>query len=253
MGLTYANHKQINASTNDPVLVQISPTQFISVPSQIGDSESYSDTTILSLSGKYGFNTRTELYSRTTGLVTQNRQSAFGKNQYQSDSYVSDMWLGINHVFVQEGENPAFVAFAELPVYESGITKSSSLKALLVGFTSYRVTDPIIFSVTSAYKTHLSRKQEDGSSHKPSSYFLLAPSVGFAVNADVTLNMGWQWRNVSAAQQQGQTIGLRQTVTDLTMGAGWGISKKSTLMFNVKTNISGGGSSELGINWVFKI
>ncbi len=248
IGLTYANHKQMGLGQAEPVLIQISPTQFISIPSQIGDSESYADTTILNISAKYGFNARTELYARVSALSTQNRRLAFDEVHSQSDSYVSDVWLGINHVFVQENTSPALVAFAELPAYEATSTNSDALKAVLVGFTSYRVTDPIIFSLTSAYKANLKRVLDNGSSYLPSNYFLLSPSIGFAVNADVTLNMGWQWRNVSAAKHNSQTTGLRQTLTDLNIGAGWGLSKKSTVIFNVKTNISGGLGSELGIN-----
>ena len=124
IGLTYANHKQMGLGQAEPVLIQISPTQFISIPSQIGDSESYADTTILNISAKYGFNARTELYARVSALSTQNRRLAFDEVHSQSDSYVSDVWLGINHVFVQENTSPALVAFAELPAYEATSTNS---------------------------------------------------------------------------------------------------------------------------------
>ena len=253
LGLTYANSQYKGLVSGEPVLIQVSPAQFVTVPSQIGESNSFSDTQVFTLGGRYGVNSRTEIYSRLSAISTQNRRIVFNQPQYQQDDYVSDLWVGVNHVFIQEGKNPALLAFAELAAYEATPSESDSAKSLLIGFTTYRVSDPIVFSVTTAYRASAERKLTNGSFYTPNNYLLLNPSIGFAVNADVTLNFGWQWRNMTASKTDDHTNGLRQTITDLTLGAGWGLSKKSTVNFSIKSNLSGNEGAELGMNWVFKL
>lgn len=253
LGVTYANRQYKGLVSGEPILIQVSPAQFVAVPSQVGESNASSDTQVLTLGGRYGINSRTEIYTRSSAISTQNRRLVFNQPQYQHDDYLSDVWLGVNYIFIQEGKNPALLAFAELAAYEATPNESELAKSLLVGFTTYRVSDPIVFSITTAYRASAERTLADGSLYAPNNYLLVNPSVGFAVNADVTLNLGWQWRNMSASKTDNHTNGLRQTITDLTLGAGWGVSKKSTVNFNVKSNLSGNEGAELGINWVFKL
>jgi hypothetical protein len=62
--LTYANSNRSELSTGFPVLVQIGPTQFISLPSEIEEGYMNRDTFIPSLGLRYGLGAKTEVYGK---------------------------------------------------------------------------------------------------------------------------------------------------------------------------------------------
>ena len=187
----------------EPLLLQITPVQFIALPTNVSDSRINSDTLILSPGLRYGLSGKTELYGRSSWLIENSRIQNNASTQSQSDSRFQSAWLGINHKFISEGKTPALLGFAEFAVLESNnLSRKESIvsaKSWALGATTYRVIDPMVLSLTAAYGLNL-RRDIDGTNYKPGSYFVINPSAAFAVNNEITLSGGLQWINVATTE-----------------------------------------------------
>jgi hypothetical protein len=79
-------------------------------------------------------------------------------------------------------------------MYERQTKSNAYLKSALLGATTYSAIDPIVVSLTVAYRSNFNRT--DGlSSYKPGNMLLVNPAIAFAVNDRFTLNGGLQWSN----------------------------------------------------------
>lgn len=125
-------------------------------------------------------------------------------------------------------------------------------KSWLAGFTTYRAIDPLVLVATVAYRANLSRRAE-ALARNPGDLFLINPSVSFAVNNEVTLTTGLQWRWQGADQLDGQSIGIRTTDTSLTLGLGHAWSQRLTLNLNSRANISGNDGAEIQFTALYKL
>ena len=230
--------------------MQTGPTSFVTLPTLIGESRGNSDSLVGTLGLRYGLAGKTEIFARTSYLHSGTRSSDPAGVRSNSDSRFADAWAGINYQFKKDDDTPALLGFAEVAVREKHTQSSSSFKSALVGLTAYKAIDPVVFSLTTAYRVNQSRKDGDVN-YKPGNLFLLNPSIAFAVNDRVTLTTGVQWTNRQADQWDGQTQGFRRTSTDLQLGVGYGLSKGSTLNLTLKSNVSGSSGADLRLAWAY--
>lgn len=256
LGINYANSTHKNISVGEPLLLQITPTQFIALPASISESRVNSDVLALSPGLRYGLSGKTELYGRGTWLNESTRIQNNAGTQTESDNRFQSVWLGINHKFIAEGKTPALLGFAEFAALENNKLANSenlsSAKSWVVGATTYRVIDPIVLSLTAAYGLNLNR-DIDGTDYKPGNYFVVNPSVAFAVNNEITLSGGLQWINTNPTEINHQTQGIRQTNTSFNAGLSWLWDERSTLNLIVRANISGNSNAGIGLNWSYKL
>jgi hypothetical protein len=141
------------------------------------------------------------------------------------------------------------LGFAEVALREKQQHNSAALKSAMLGITTYKAIDPVVFSLTTAFQMGKSRK--DGNlSYKPGNLWFASPSVAFAVNDRITLTTGMQWATRQPGAWDGMTRGYRTTTTDLTLGVGYGIEKGESLNFSVKSNLSGGEGADFRLNWI---
>ncbi len=258
LGINYANIEQRGVSTGQPVSIQVSATQFVNIPTQIGGARFNSDTVVLSPGLRYGASENTELYGRTSWLGDSTRIQGVSGTDSQYNSRFDSLWLGINHKFIEEGESPALLGFAEIAALERSYLSSVadaqdySGRAGLIGATTYRVIDPIVLSFTGAYRINAPRSINN-QSYTPGNFLLLSPSLAFAVNSDITLSAGLLWRNTRPDVINGQDQSLLRTSTDFNLGLAWLWSERSVLNFSSKANLSGSGGAELGMTWVYKL
>jgi len=249
ISLTYANAEQQGISTDQPIVVQTGPTSFVSIPTVIGERSGNTDSLVATVGLRYGLTEKAEIYTRASYLHTRQRSSdTTGEYQF-SESRFADAWAGINYQFKQDDETPAVLGFAEMALREKHRVDSASFKSALLGLTTYKAIDPVVFSLTSAYRIHRSRK-DDAMDYRPGNLLLLNPSVGFAVNERVTLTTGMQWTSRHADMRDGGKQGQRHTRTDVLLGVSYGFTAKSTMNINLKANVSGRDGADLRVSWL---
>lgn len=199
---------------------------------------------------RYGLTAKTEVYTRLSALTNRQRNTALGVTATSSDSGFSDAWAGLNVQIKPDNETPAVLGFAELALREKHRQSSASFKSALVGLTTYKAIDPVVFSLTGAYRFNQNRA-DGAQTYKPGNLLLLNPSVAFAVNDRVTLTTGVQWTRRAADRLDGQAQGMARTATDLLLGVGYGFNKGNTLNTTFKLNASGRSGAELRLNWLY--
>lgn len=198
---------------------------------------------------RYGLTGKAEIFARTSYLHSSSRSSDVSGISSNSESRFADAWAGINYQFKKDDDTPALLGFAEIALREKHEESSSSFKSALVGLTTYKAIDPVVFSFTTAYRFNQSRK-DGAENYKPGNLLLINPSIAFAVNDRVTLTTGMQWTNRQADTWDGKAQGFRRTSSDLLLGVGYGISKGSTVNLTFKSNVSGSNGADLRLNWL---
>lgn len=249
VSVAYANIDRQGVSTGDPITLQTGATSFVTLPTLIGETRGNSDSLVGTLGLRYGLTGKAEIFARTSYLHSSSRSSDVSGISSNSESRFADAWAGINYQFKKDDNTPALLGFAEIALREKHEESSSSFKSALVGLTTYKALDPVVFSLTTAYRVNQSRKDGEAN-YMPGNLLLLNPSIAFAVNDRVTLTTGMQWTNRQADTWDGKAQGFRRTSSDLLLGVGYGISKGSTLNLTFKSNVSGSNGADLRLNWL---
>lgn len=258
LGINYANAESQGVSAGQAVAVQVSPTQFVAIPTQVGTSHFNTDTLVVSPGLRYGITANTEAYGHATWFNSSTRTQDLSGIGSQSSSRFDSLWLGINHKLVEEGRSPAVLGFIEVAIAENSQLPTAtdmrrvSGKSSLIGATTYRVFDPVVLAFTAAY--HLKAPRTIAAqSYRPGNYLMLNPNLSFAVNNDISLSAGIQWRNVRSDRVEGNELAMLRTSTDLNLGLAFQWDERSTLNFSSTANLSGGGGAGFGLTWSSKL
>lgn len=249
LGLTYVNINRSSVATGEPILIQIGQTQFVSLPTQIGEARVNSDTLIPSLGLRYGLTSNTEVYGKTSWISDHARSTNVNGYETTSNNQFNDVWLGLNHRFIDEGNLPALLGFIEGAVAERQTQSTSYGKSWLIGATTYRSLDPVVLAMTAAYQYRLHR-QDGNSIYYPGHLFMLNPQVSFAANDKVTLSSGLTWRHQGASRSNtplGTTQSQRNTATTLNLGLAYLWDRRTMINLNSRSEVSGKNSTEISL------
>lgn len=252
LSVSYANADRQGISTADPITVQTGPTSFITIPTLIGESISNSDATVVTLGLRYGITTKSELYARFSGVTSSQRSSDMVGAAKSNESGFVDAWAGVNYKFKDDDDTPALLGFFEISGMERYGNSSAGFKSAMVGVTAYKAIDPIVFSVTGAYRLSQARGKENHE-YRPGNLFLLNPNVAFAVNERVTLSTGLQWMRRNTDRFKGKATSITRTGTDLVLGVAYGINQGNTFNTSIKVNASGRNGAELRASWLYTL
>lgn len=245
--LTYANSERQGLARGEPILIQVGPTSFISLPSAIGESQRNTDSIVGTLGMRYGVSEKAEFYARGSYLYNMHRSYDEIRTSSSSESRFADAWIGLNYQFKGDDDTPAVLGFGEIAAREKHSESSVSFKSAMFGVTAYKALDPVVFSLTGAYRVN--RTRNNGSSeYKPGNLLLLHPSFAFAANDRVTLTAGLQWTSRQPDRIAERDQGLRRTSTDFLLGVAYGIAQGSALNVTFKGNASGRNGADLRIN-----
>lgn len=245
--VTYINSESSRSELAAPVYIQTGAASFIPVPTEIQENGSNSDMLVGTLGLRYGLTGNTDIYGSGSYLWRENRQFN-GESSKTRDNHLSDVSLGISHTFLKDDKNPALIGFLESTVYEKSQGKASSGKSWLIGATTYKAIDPVVLSLTAAYRLNGSKTLSSNTKYKAGNYWMLNPSVSFAANDRISLTGGIQWLGKQPDRIDGKKETARNTSTYAHFGAGFGFSKATALNASVRFNISGQTSSELKLS-----
>jgi len=253
-GLNYANADRKNINTRFDS-VQIGSGNFILLPVDVSNQRENSDVFALTLGARYGITAKTEMYSRLTVLAEDIRTQAGTETDNSSSQRWHEFVLGVNHQFSKENDTPALLGFAEISAIENTDTDKSNFvygKSGQIGFTTYRSIDPVVFSLTAGYR-YAGSRNVDGQQVDPGDLLFINPSLGFAINNEVTVSGGALFRFRGKDKVAGDHAGIRTSQTDLSFGLGYAASKDVTLHFNILADISGDTGSQTGLNLSYKM
>ncbi len=171
--------------------IQTGTGEFVSVPVDVGSTDRQAETLLATVGLRYGLTTRSEIYSRATLRYDHSRftDSTTGLSQSLSDTSFQSLVVGMNYRFVDEGERPGLIGFADVTLLENTAARGTDFqigKSGTVGFTAYRVLDPVVLSLTAGYRANLERTV-DADRINPGDTLFINPSIGFAVNNELTL------------------------------------------------------------------
>ena len=242
--ISYANYDRTDTLMDSPIIIQTINNSFAVIPSVFSQTKSNSDILIGTLGLRYGLTGKTDIYGNVSYLWQSSRSFNGVNESKEKDHYLSDATVGISHTFLEDGKNPALISFVEMSAYEKVLNKSSSAKSWVVGATTYKAIDPVVLSLTAAYRWNGKRNTELGN-YKPANYILINPSVSFAVNDKISFSGDIQWLNTQSERIDGEKIAPRNTATYAKFGVGFGLSDKTTLNASARWKISGNSSAEL--------
>ncbi|WP_302172939.1 hypothetical protein [uncultured Hydrogenophaga sp.] len=249
VSITYANVESQSLLAGDPITVQTGPATFVTIPTRVGERLTNTDTTVLTMGLRYGLSQRVEVYTRASAMATRQRSSFQGSSNTYTDAGLIDAWAGLNLQIKPDDTTPALLAFAEVALREKHQLSTSAFRSALVGLTTYKAIDPVVLSLTAAYRINEVR-DDGGIALKPGNSMLLNPGVAFAVNDRITLSTGFQWTQRQANRRSGVPQGHDRTSVDILMGVGYGLDKGNSLNTTVKFNASGRSGAELRANWL---
>ncbi|WP_082295504.1 meta-pathway of phenol degradation family protein [Neisseria gonorrhoeae] len=241
--LTYLNSENSRSELAAPVYIQTGSASFIPVPTEIQENGSNTDMLAGTLGLRYGLTGNTDIYGSGSYLWHEERK--LDGNGKTRNKRMSDISAGISHTFLKDGKNPALIAFFESTVYEKSRNKASSGKSWLIGATTYKAIDPIVLSLTAAYRINGSKTLSDDVKYKAGNYWMLNPNISFAANDRISLTGGIQWLGKQPDRIDGKKESARNTSTYAHFGAGFGFTKTAALNASARFNVSGQSSSEL--------
>lgn len=241
--LTYLNSENSRAALAAPVYIQTGATSFIPIPTEIQENGSNTDMLTGTLGLRYGLTGNTDIYGSGSYLWHEERK--LDGNGKTRNKRMSDISAGISHTFLKDDKNPALIGFLESTVYEKSRNKASSGKSWLIGATTYKAIDPVVLSLTAAYRINGSKTLSSNTKYKAGNYWMLNPNISFAANDRISLTGGIQWLGKQPDRLDGKKESARNTSTYAHFGAGFGFTKTTALNASARFNVSGQSSSEL--------
>ncbi|CBA05160.1 hypothetical protein [Neisseria meningitidis] len=241
--LTYLNSENSRAELAAPVYIQTGATSFIPIPTEIQENGSNTDMLAGTLGLRYGLTGNTDIYGSGSYLWHEERK--LDGNGKTRNKRMSDISAGISHTFLKDDKNPALIGFLESTVYEKSRNKASSGKSWLIGATTYKAIDPVVLSLTAAYRINGSKTLSSNTKYKAGNYWMLNPNISFAANDRISLTGGIQWLGKQPDRIDGKKESARNTSTYAHFGAGFGFTKTTALNASARFNVSGQSSSEL--------
>jgi len=234
--------------------IQLGPGQFINVPVSVTQARQNTDILALSIGLRYGMSLNTEIYSRISGVYQNYRTLNAEGASSDRDQKFTDAWLGINHRFSEDNETPALLGFAEVALAENVAGEGTEFeygKAGMAGITTYRAIDPLVLSLTTGYR-YSSELVVQNQSIDTGDIFFINPSIAFAVNHEVTMTSGLQWRWQQQDSVDNQDQGIRTTQTKMEFGMGYAWSKRTTLQIISRADITGDSGAEISMTFLYK-
>lgn len=245
--VSYINGESRKSDLAAPIYIQTGNASFIPIPTDLQEKERNSDMFVGTLGLRYGLTGNTDLYGSMSYLWREERtfDGETAQSDRQRDKYLSDVSLGISHTFLKDDKNPALIGFVEGNAYEKSRDKASSGKSWLLGATTYKAIDPIVLSLTTAYRFNGSKRLSEGQKFKAGNYWLFNPNIAFAANDRISLTGGVQWLGSQPSRLDGRRESVTNTATYAHFGVGFGFTKTTSLNVSARFKISGQNASEL--------
>jgi hypothetical protein len=237
--------------------IQTGTGDFVTVPIDVGSTDRQSETVLANIGLRYGLSVKSEVYTRATLRSDRARftDSITGGAETQSSAGLQSLTVGLNYRFWDEGARPGLIGFADVAVLENTAARGTDFqsgKSGTLGFTAYRVLDPVVLSLTAGYRANFNRAVGDDMIDPGDSLFI-NPSVAFAVNNELTLTGGFGLDFNGDDRVNGAVQDNRSTNADLQFGLAYAWSENTTLRADTRAETLGDNNVTLGLTLTRKL
>lgn len=251
----YANSEATGVTIGDDILVQTGPGTFVSIPSDVSSDRVNSDVLVIVPSVRYGLSEKLDISWRASFSYSNIRtENNSGEQSSQTFSRFADSWLGLDYRLVDDRKQLNWTIFGDVAVAENTKTTGNEPvygRAFVLGLSLYRVYDPIVISMVTAYQLNLSRM--DGTNNiDPGDIFTISPSLSFAPNRDSNIDLGFSWTTRAGNEVNGNNTSIRNTSTRTNMSFGYAWSDSLIIFTKVSANISSGNDANISLSLVYE-
>jgi hypothetical protein len=248
----------ISASSSDGIsglyqTIQTGTGEYVSVPIDLGVTDRQADTVLGTFGLSYGLTSRAEIYAWATMRYDDVRftDTTTELTESLSSSAFQSLITGMSYSFIEEGEYPGLIGFAEFALLENTTARGTDFetgRSGAVGVTAYRVLDPVVLSLTTGYAANLERTV-GADILDPGDNIFFNPSIGFAVNNELTLTGGFNLNYATDADElNSNRQGSRSTTADLQFGLAYAWDETTTLQADTSIQTLGGDNFILGLS-----
>ena len=235
LSLSHYNQSSTTYESGAPVFFHTPQNTVIEIPGSIEAGRHNGDMLYANASLQYGISGQTELYASLGGYWQQQRSRYRDGENTQSRSELANLTVGVNHVFLNDGKNPALIGVLETSAVEKIRGKNVHGRSWYVGINSYKAIDPVVFSFSGGYRFNFN----NSTGRKPGNYWLLRPGVSFAANDRTTFSAHLKWTGRHAGRTDGKRHGTFESDTHAILGAGYAFSKQTSISADVQWHLSG--------------
>ena len=234
--LSYYNHRNSDWRSGESVYIHTPQNTLLEIPGRVEEGRHNSDLLYLSGNLNYGLSADTELYASIGGLWQHSRYSHENDASDSSSRHeLSDITLGVNYVFLEDGDNPALIGVIEGSVLEKIRGENVYGKSWFIGVNSYKAIDPVVFSLNAGYRFNLS----NASGRQPGDYWLIRPGVSFAANDRTTFSAHLRWTGKHPDRIDGEKRGAFASNTHAILGVGYALTNQTSINADVQWHLSG--------------
>lgn len=215
----------------------------VAVPAAIDEGNNNIDIVLPSTSVRYGFDSGLEIFTQLTGYWLSRRTTYEDSRETHNETHVGMLGVsvGASKRLYQNKHVGGLIAVAQVAIDEESVTEGQPAgggTTWAAGINAYRVIDPLFLSISSSISVADSRTV-DGNRVDPGDSLVITPTIGFAVNSDLTLTSALNWFLNSRDKVNGKGVGIDRTSTQLGFGVLYASSERWVSSLDVSTNISG--------------
>lgn len=233
--LSHANQSRTAYESGAPIFFHTPQNTVIAIPGNVEAGHHNIDMLFASATLQYGISEQTELYASLGGYFRQQRSRYHDETSTQDYREFSHLTLGVNHVFLHDGDNPALIAVLEGNAVEKIDGKNTYARSWYIGVNGYKAIDPVVFTFSGGYRFHFNHAM----GRTPGNYFLLRPGVSFAANDRTSFSAQLKWTGKHPDRIDGKRHGTFASDTHAILGVGYALSKQTSIRADWQWHLSG--------------
>lgn len=235
LSLSHYNQRTTSYESGAPTFFHTPQNTVIEIPGSIEAGRHNGDMLYATANLQYGITDHTELYASLGGYWQHQRSHYSDGEQTRNHRELAKLTLGVNHVFLNDGKNPALIGVLETSAMEKIRGKNVYGRSWYIGINSYKAIDPVVFSFSGGHRFNF----DNSTGRKPGNYWLLRPGVSFAANDRTTFSAHLKWTSRHADRIDDKRHGIFESDTHAIFGVGYAFSKQTSISADVQWHLSG--------------
>jgi hypothetical protein len=250
VGLDFINASKVSAISSGVTSLQIGPNEFTLVSGPVSEQKSTFDQVFLSTGLRYGLSDDMQLQARISGFYSHTETIESSGITSNSGSGFSNLTLGLTRRLIRDKGNKGLLAFGSFSLAQRATigdkTKNLYGRSFSLGVSGYTSIDPIVLSLNLSTNFNLKQRIADDKL-QPGHNFVIAPTINFAVNDQITLSWGTQWLRQGSMYLNDKKVAISQTQTSMNFGLGYAPSKNLMVIGTFNTVVVGDDISFLNL------